>query len=155
MITQLPCNVGEVTWSRGNVRGVSVVVPASFMHHPGAGLQVPWDPFSFLAPPGVGEVVPNPHPRVKGLLKVSLVPWIPSNILYLGGEYLSDGWSVQSTLMFLICCQQMADFAAVSAHSLLVLNMVALLDYQQVARVVWLSVSLSAQKVFKVHSILW
>lgn len=48
----------------------------------------------------------------------------------------------------------MADFT-VGAHNLLVLIIVVLLDYQQVACMVWLSLSLSAQKLFKVHSVLW
>lgn len=56
---------------------------------------------------------------------------------------------------FLICYQQIADVTVVRAHNQLVLNMVALLDYQQVACMVWLSVSLSTQKPFKVHSVLW
>lgn len=49
----------------------------------------------------------------------------------------------------------MSDFTVVSAHNLLVLNTVALLDYQQVACMVWLSVSLSTQKLFNVYSVLW
>lgn len=64
------------------------------MHHPGAGLLVLWGLFRTLAPPGLGEMVLNPYPRVIGPLRVSLVPWVPL-------QYSLSGWRIP--IHWLVC----------------------------------------------------
>lgn len=146
--------MGEVTWSRRNVRGVSVVVPAVLCIILGQGCRspemssVPWfflelEKWSQMPIPGWWGH--SESLRFPGSLTIFFI-WVENTSLMT--RLFKLHWC------FLVCYQQTADFAVVSAHNPLVLDMVALLDYQQVACMVWLCVSLSAPKPLEVHSIL-
>lgn len=117
------------------------------MQHPGAGLQVLYGLFRYLFPPGAAKIVQNPYSRDTEPLIISVVPKSSSNILYESGEYLS----VDIHWGFPICYQKMA-------VSLLLVLMTCLfwtrLPFLTINRLLQgLAVSLSALKLFKVHSV--
>lgn len=122
----------EVVWSRWNARGVNVVVPTllcKILEQGCRAFMVSSDPCLLLELQKWSQIS-TPGTQSHSSLSKSI-----SSILYEGGKYIS----VDIHWGFTICCQKMAVsehyqsvVSTVSAHDLLILNMVAVLHYQHV-----------------------